>query len=402
MADAIRRTLGLEIEEKQDDGGRIRISSIAVDRDKDRVIPAGARVDNYMRNPVVQWGHNYREPWATVGLTNDLSITDVDIVAEFELREPANDVDPQNIVLLLWRTEMVKAASIGFIPERWEENDLGGRDFNVWELLEWSLTPIPSNQQALRLAAKALQEQDDATVRKDLQAIAASFKRGRVLSARNEQRIRSAVEALQKVLSELGEDDDDDEKAHVQTRIAKGVVPRDVSRQTAPEDTEWSAPTASDFASASFNELSASERRRIAGHFGWTETSPPEAYQQLKLPHHRPSDGYVIWRGVAAAMAALLGARGGVDIPNDDRRPVYNHLVSHYEQFDKEPPELRSYEEHELKEISESYADIELDDGRSVPADDDDDGLSAEELAAVTATMQLLIAEVKHSILAGN
>jgi hypothetical protein len=41
-------------------------------------------------------------------------------------------------------------------------------------------------------------------------------------------------------------------------------------------------------------------------------------------------------------MAALLGARGGVQIPDADRRGVYAHLERHYRQFDKEPPELRS------------------------------------------------------------
>ena len=60
-----------------------------------------------------------------------------------------------------------------------------------------------------------------------------------------------------------------------------------------------------------------------------------------KLPHHLP-DGTLVWRGVAAAMGALLGARGGVDIPTGDRRRVYSHLAAHYSDFDKPVPE---YEE---------------------------------------------------------
>ena len=39
-------------------------------------------------------------------------------------------------------------------------------------------------------------------------------------------------------------------------------------------------------------------------------------------------------------MAALMGARGGVDIPTQDRRAVYNHLARHYRQFKREPPEF--------------------------------------------------------------
>jgi hypothetical protein len=44
-------------------------------------------------------------------------------------------------------------------------------------------------------------------------------------------------------------------------------------------------------------------------------------------------------------MAALMGARGGVHIPDEDRKPVYNHLAKHYEQFDREPPSFEKLEE---------------------------------------------------------
>jgi len=40
-------------------------------------------------------------------------------------------------------------------------------------------------------------------------------------------------------------------------------------------------------------------------------------------------------------MGALMGARGGVDIPDGDRRGVYSHLAKHYrDDFDEEPPDI--------------------------------------------------------------
>jgi hypothetical protein len=157
MTEPIRKTFNIKVLVKRKDGGRILINTASVDRDRDRVIPAGARTDNYLKNPVVQWGHNYRDPWATVGKSNSLTISDDGIVADFDLRPAANDQDPQAVVLLLWNGDWVRTASIGFIPTAGKPNDAGGTDYSEWELLEWSIVPIPANQDALRLAVKGLE-----------------------------------------------------------------------------------------------------------------------------------------------------------------------------------------------------------------------------------------------------
>lgn len=152
----IRKTVEIKILEKTQNGGRIIINTPSVDRDKDRVYPAGVRSENYLKNPVVQWGHDYRSPWATIGKTTKLTVGPEGLTADFELRPAANDQDPQNIIRLLWDGGWVRTASIGFIPSKGVANAEGGYDFTEWELLEWSLVPIPSNQDALALAIKGL------------------------------------------------------------------------------------------------------------------------------------------------------------------------------------------------------------------------------------------------------
>lgn len=152
----------VEVLSTNDRGGKIAITTSALDRQKDRVYAEGLSVENYMKNPVVQYGHNYREPWATVGKTIALNIDEQGRwVAEFELREPANEHDPQNIVLMLWKNGFLKAASIGFQPLTYKENDEGGLDFPQTDLLEWSLVPVPANQEALALAMKALEPAEE-------------------------------------------------------------------------------------------------------------------------------------------------------------------------------------------------------------------------------------------------
>jgi HK97 family phage prohead protease len=125
------------------------------------------------------------------------------------------------------------------------------------------------------------------------------------------------------------------------TLAVKSVVP--FHSEGITHEGRWQRPNLSDFTDMRFDELSASERRRIGRHYAWSAAWPPESFDDLKLPHHVPRRegvGEAHWRGVVAAMAALLGARGGVDIPDADREGVYQHLARHYEEFDVQPPEL--------------------------------------------------------------
>ena len=67
---------------------------------------------------------------------------------------------------------------------------------------------------------------------------------------------------------------------------------------------------------------------------------PPQERQAYKLPHHEIVDGRVrvVWAGVRSAMQVLAGARGGVDLPEPDRKGVYRHLARHYDEFGKAAP----------------------------------------------------------------
>lgn len=204
MDGLIRKQFAITVKEQTASGGRIVISTATEDRDRDVVRPEGARIEAYLQNPVTQWAHNYRDPWATIGRTINLTVSPDGIEAEFELRPAANDADPQNVVLLLWQGGWVRTASIGFRPLRWEERDGGGFDYVEWELLEWSLVPVPANAEALRVMSKALGE-------------LVVSKYGRVLSAANEGRIARARDLLSEVLEQLSEQEGDG-KAHKQRK----------------------------------------------------------------------------------------------------------------------------------------------------------------------------------------
>lgn len=143
------------------------------------------------------------------------------------------------------------------------------------------------------------------------------------------------------------EKEEDNMNEEVEEFLEFGVVPRNPKNYAKDANRPWKKPRLQDFTAKSWGELTDAEKRKIASCFAWAEKMPPDTFTQLKLPHHFPG-GTLSWNGLRAAMAALLGARGGVDIPNEDKKKVYNHLAKHYKEFDKEPPAF-----HLEKEVEE-------------------------------------------------
>lgn len=141
----------------QSDDGWIVASTPTPDRDRDRVMPLGGDFRNFEKNPVLIFGHNYYEPWAVIGRVSGIAVDGGSIRMKPELREPANETDPMHIIRALWSQNLLRASSIGFIPIESRENEFGGRDFLKWELLELSLVPVPANQEAIRMAVKAIE-----------------------------------------------------------------------------------------------------------------------------------------------------------------------------------------------------------------------------------------------------
>lgn len=176
------------------------ISTEAVDRQGDIVRATGARLENYLLNPVVLWAHNYSELPVARAISIEI-IAGVGLKARFQFPEWGTSAKADE-VRRLWAAGFLNATSIGFNPVSSKPLDpkqmWGAQDYVEWELLEFSIVPVPANQEALRLAMKTLSTPIE--------------KRGRVLSAGNEKKIRQASEYLQEVLDQLQEEADPGEE----------------------------------------------------------------------------------------------------------------------------------------------------------------------------------------------
>ena len=116
-----------------------------VDRDFDRVIPDGISFTNFLKNPIMFWGHRQGDlPIATV---TRLAHEPRGLRAFWRWIEGDEFVDR---VKNAWEQGAVRAASIGFSVHESTPNKSGGRDFTSTELLEISLVGLPANPDAVR------------------------------------------------------------------------------------------------------------------------------------------------------------------------------------------------------------------------------------------------------------
>ena len=119
------------------------------DRHGDTVALDGWQLDNYRRNPVLLWAHDYGQP--PIGRASEVWRDGHALVARMEFAPTrfAQEVEG------LYRQGYQRAVSVGFRPVRFEERRdprtgaLLGIRFLEQELLEISAVPVPANGAAL-------------------------------------------------------------------------------------------------------------------------------------------------------------------------------------------------------------------------------------------------------------
>ena len=428
MEKIIRKTF--ESETKEVDGERalnVTITTRDKDRDGDIVEPQGVKLINFRKNPVVLLAHDYRG--LPIARAEKLEKTEESIKAKVIFPEEGT-YPIADTVYNLYKNKFMKAWSIGFIPLKTEDIDAddiaedeegnkirsGGRRFKSVELLEFSACSVPANPHALsNMVNKGIDleplkeagiieiENGKEVVNKPEETethihIPVRDKDDFVQESFRTITIGKENEGIQAVIGKLKSDPNGSTKVqkyifdkskgwtmekakkwveehgksiNLEDYEAKGVIPFKETPK-APEDEDWDAA----------KEVREAEVEDLKVMCVWYDSENPDIKQSYKLPHHKAKGHAVVWKGVAAAMAALMGARGGVAIPESDKKGVYNHLAKHYKQFDKEPPELRDYESEEL--------------GKLFPDEDVRKSYNAEEIYEIVKLNKELLEKVKE------
>ena len=324
---------------------KFAITTPDIDRDNDTIRVEGWDFADYKKNPVVLWAHDYYQP----PVAKALSIYNAGHQIESEAEFTSKDLyEFGHMIYRMLKESFLNAVSVGFIPKEYQlSNDRDfGLDITKQSLLEYSVLPVPSNPNALSLArAKGI---DIAPMKSWAEKVLDDWDRegaGLLLPRDVIEDMRKQADNKTTVPGSEIDKTEGENKSIEKAAISYGQAHSE-GTPVSSKDTEWNGPE--QIAAASVDDLKIMST--------WVDSENPDIKGSYKLPHHLASDDHaVVWRGVTAAMGALLGARGGVDIPESDRRGVYNHLAEHYKEFEEEAPEFKYVEAQVLKHLKDEF-----------------------------------------------
>jgi HK97 family phage prohead protease len=141
-----------DVKQLDQDGNvyRFVISTANPDRDKDIIKADGWRFENYNKNPVVLFGHNYRSLPVATG--SPPTVDGDKVLSNADFSATKSDTFAETVRQYV-KAKVLRASSVGFDPLKWMYNEeRRGYDFVEQELLEWSIVPVPANAEALQLA----------------------------------------------------------------------------------------------------------------------------------------------------------------------------------------------------------------------------------------------------------
>lgn len=208
----------VETKAKSDSGNfKFIASTPAVDRQGESIDQNGWELENYLKNSVLLWAHDYSQP--PIGVVDKIGLENGNLVIEG--RFAPTEFGQQ--IRKLYDLQMVNTVSVGFIPK-----EMNGNVITKSELLEVSVVPVPANPQAISLRqlqeagvelemlkvkgldfgmeikdteqkTEITQEEKAAQLEiqvKDLENEVLSLKAGRVLSEKNRTLIKSTIDGL--------------------------------------------------------------------------------------------------------------------------------------------------------------------------------------------------------------
>lgn len=284
-----------------------KITTNAIDRDKEIVRPEGIDFSNFTANPVILWAHDYDEP--AIGKAQWIKRWKENGKFKGHISKGviAKDIAKAEDIFKLIQQEVLRTFSIGFVPIKGHEptEDEIKKDSSLKNvryihdtisMLEYSIVNVPSNPEATMLAVSKGQLEIPISLQKDMGIFVPAS--DRIIAEQREQARKNALPYKQTTIDGI--------ESGWQLEFEKNAA-------TVEELLEMCA---------------------------WYDGDKPESKSSYKFLHHRANHGNpLVFAGVAQAMSRLNNFI--TIIPEEDRMAVWKHLAKHFREFGKEPPELK-------------------------------------------------------------
>lgn len=253
-------------------------STGVIDRYGESVNPMGWKLENYMKDPVILYGHDYSS--FPVGKALKVYIEDNKLKFDIQFADTDEGIKTFNLI----KGGFLNTTSVGFIPMKWGVSGQDPYTIMEQELLELSVVPVPANPEALiqnsldplvvafkklgslmdkmknehqkevdkkeadekakKEAEEKAKKEADEKIQKELSDLKsanetltkenAELKEGRVLSEKNRGLIKDAISQMKEAITALDtllsatEPKEDDEKAKKSADLLQSV--RDIMR----------------------------------------------------------------------------------------------------------------------------------------------------------------------------
>ena len=330
-------------------------STKSVDSYQESLLPQGWIFDRFSKNPIMPWSHNYRLPPVGKALWWKTDSTGLLFKAQFAETQAADEV------WQLFKNGFLNAFSVGYeqidyvTPNDEEEymrlldeNEIKGRPRLIGTKQHlWEISPVvlPANADALVAGAK------EGIIKSKMMFdtianLIADEEFAKQIGHTKDMLIEIVQDKKPEHVTIEGIDFEEEEKPSEMEEERGATAFSDLP--TAAENESWDsskarqnvAKWASSDGSGDKDTVNWTKFRKA---FFWYDAEAPENFGSYKLPFADVIGGKLqaVWKGVAASMASLLGARGGVNVPDSDRKAIYNHIAKYYKKFDKEVPDFK-------------------------------------------------------------
>jgi HK97 family phage prohead protease len=273
-----------------------------VDLGGDRVLPGFFTEDLAKRGNERKalWQHQRSEP---LGIN---TYTDTEEGLQFTAKLPANDMMVSKRLIPQLEMGTIEGASIGYsVIESQYNREKGCRDLIKGMLYESSFVSEPMNQECVIYSISKLKEKS-----KEIQE-----------------------ESLKEMLNVLIKSYD------IKPESVSKTVPSYKNYSQMPTDTKWSKSKAV----GQIKEKTDSKEEPKSSYkngFMYYDQKESDSFGSYKLPYVYVVDGEFkfVPKAIFSIAAALSGARGGINIPEEDKTKIKSQVNKYYEKMGREPP----------------------------------------------------------------